>query len=111
MSILSDKQIKEQLLKSGFLVDYAEHLTEEELQWWRDMAEAAYRETLKMVRKSVAIEYKKAVDEAYANPFPGEKLNKEHRLLWLGTSNGYSEVLSEIDRLLALNKLEVSNGH
>ena len=46
---MSDKKIKKQLLKSGFLVDYAEHLTEEELQWWRDMCEAAYRETLKRV--------------------------------------------------------------
>ena len=108
MIILSDEQIRQALaaaIKDGQLYgDDGRPLPE------KAVAEAAYRETLKMVRKSVAIEYKKAVDEAYANPFPGEKLNKEHRLLWLGTSNGYSEVLSEIDRLLALNKLEVSNG-
>ena len=86
MSILSDKAIKEQLLKSGFLVDYAESLTEPELQWWRDMCEAAYRETLKMVG-----EWGEG-DCDCAGKILGKR--RQCPTCWQ-----------------ALNKLEVSNGH
>ena len=88
MSILSDKAIKEQLLKSGFLVDYAEHLTEEELQWWRDMCEAAYRETLKMVENTFV-----------TGVIQGE-LYKDREPVFCIDKETWKE----------LNKLEVSNG-
>ena len=39
-ALLTPKEIKDQLLKSGFLVDYAENLTPEELKWWQDMCQA-----------------------------------------------------------------------
>jgi len=38
--IISDEEIKNQLLKSGFLISYAENLTDEEIIWWRNMCEA-----------------------------------------------------------------------
>jgi len=49
MKPLGDDVIKTTLLSVGFLVAYCENLTEEELVWWRAVALAAQRYTLKQV--------------------------------------------------------------
>jgi len=53
MKILSDERIKTVLLEQGFLISYAEDLTEEEFEWWRGMckaqAELTREETLQEV--------------------------------------------------------------
>ncbi len=113
MNILSDKKIKKQLLKSCLLVDYDETLTEEELQWWRDMCEAAYRETLKMVK---ILTLQAIADEP---EYPGDMPDE----MWeeiIGTREVATETLritvrltkdGITDRFLeAINELGVSNG-
>ena len=49
------------------------------------------------IRQAVAIEYKKAIDESETRPFQVESLDYEHRLLWKGKANAYSEMLSFLD--------------
>ncbi len=39
MILLEDDEIKRVLLSVGFLVDYCENLTKEELVWWRGVAQ------------------------------------------------------------------------
>ena len=62
MSILSYEEIKEQILKSGFLVDYCENLTDEELLWWQDMCKAQEDHT----RKEIKEELEKVAVAAFA---------------------------------------------
>ena len=50
-TLLTDEEIKAQLLKSGFLVDYCENLTPEELVWWQDMCKAQQDKIFKYVLK------------------------------------------------------------
>ena len=52
---------------------------------------------IKELRNKVAIEYKKCIEEAEANPFPSETLNQEHKLIWCGHASALSDVLSELD--------------
>lgn len=63
----------------------------------RAVACKAEDEILKLMRARIAIEYKKAITESDRQPFPSEKLNKEHKIIWRGHANAYSEVLSDID--------------
>lgn len=61
-------------------------------------------------RKAIAIEYKKAIEESEARPFASENLNNEHRILWKGHANAYSEVLSYLDNLKPKPKPPFSVG-
>ena len=47
--LLTKDEIKEQLLKVGFLISYAEQLTPEELSWWQGMCEAQYDKMLRLL--------------------------------------------------------------
>jgi hypothetical protein len=58
------------------------------------------KDTLIEMRRILSIEYNKANDEAWSNPFKNERLDREHLLLWRGHANAYSETISYIDQLL-----------
>ena len=57
--LLTEEEIKEQLLKSGFLVSYIENLLPEELVWWKGMCKAQSAKT----RKAVAEEIKQGLEK------------------------------------------------
>lgn len=59
---------------------------------------AAMERVLKELRDRVAIEFKKSMEESRQEPFDASNLNDEHKILWKGHANAYSEVISEIDR-------------
>ncbi len=50
---LSDEAIKKLLLSVGFLVDYCENLTEEELVWWRSIAQAQLEDTKRQMIEQI----------------------------------------------------------
>jgi len=52
------------------------------------------------MRKVIAVEWKKAAEEAKANPFQVKSLDYEHCLLWTGHANAHSETVVYIDELI-----------
>lgn len=49
------------------------------------------------IRKAVAIKFQEALSEAKEEPFPSDRLNKEHKIFWTGEANAFSEIMSYID--------------
>ena len=64
--LLTPREIKEQLLKSGFLVDHAENLTEEELKWWQDMCQAQRKKIANNLPDMSEEEMRTIAQEEYA---------------------------------------------
>jgi hypothetical protein len=103
MKILSPKQQVDEVNKHGF--NYHEYIPRGNIlcqaQYDQDMKEVeqAKQETIQEFRKAIAIEYHKAVIESKSCPFPNDNLNNEHKLLYKGHANAYSETLVYLDNL------------